>query len=1083
MFLSNYAAKNTELALIYDWSGLLYTSDEVNAALSQFRQLRRTSAPIVPIVAFIEQSTAVDGFSITPVTDFDTVGFFSVQLSGLLPSNTCIGALIALPQVVARDDVWIFAGDRESWKILNEYTAVTPDVFSTGMRDGVGQAWGTIGIGSYYMAIVCKVDTAYYLYLPSIKTATVLANVSVQTIQRHYYSGISISPLPNNINAVGPEACILAETTPPSAELPPTIKFIDSGTNAAITTINAFRASFVDCLGIKVYPQVVYVRRYYPNHYTYMGYNTELLRTVESSSITANNKYYTYEPVNNYVDQQLHDNAVIISDSGKQDLFVEVPILASSVPVASDQMLAYQLAIDIQDDDDKITYHQLLSAPILLRNVTPTTMVAYRPPFTNIYTGNTRESFVDKTSTNYGGLRGRYDYDANQVYITISTNTGTFAKAALQRNAYAPYISSCAQAMLLPLTSPALSSIVVSAGGTLDEGLHRYIVTMVTDAGKLSAVFLPAVEVTDASNKTITLSWGAVTNEAYYDVYRYNGDTLYKINTTPILPASRTFVDNGVADIAQANAYYYVAAYKGSELIGCSTLVRPEPNTSFPYIIKWQPVSGATKYRVYGREKHNPTRYVEDTYDGTGGKFVIDTNGILSYKDYGINSTSQTVGAITQYGLNTAGVLTYYPTLYTCPSQVESVADHSDYPLTLEAGKAYTLRIRGSGTLVSVGKDFIPFVGLSDTTAMTASGQLTKVIKSWLNSEVITAGALINQNEFDIAEIGSAVQSVPYPKPPFYYIGGIIGLQTTDGGGLIVGGVTTADLPELINYRFRVVDGSFARLQVTSGMTGENTGADPYISWHWYGDEDIPDIEYFVVRVQRGDGTTFVDYELQDFGSRLITREMGFKLYTADADAVTTNYCITVEAVPTDPDLMSIMGEVTILSNPTQVIDFALAGATITQDIPRPRYQPIRILGYESIEAVQADAPLLYKNPMFEAVDKTGWKTMLPPTLSTYANTVEFYYRDGKLYTNTDIRALAAHVVVIYERLYDSVAVRFTMTADQEIANNVGGPKIYKYYIACLPELSITASSPQTQIYPSRTRVGGTIYSREAYRD
>ena len=1155
MTLREYAQIGPQLTATYDWSCKLYTSVEAtNAILHLLGHIPQSNLPPYLFVAYVSFDA-----TIAPDQGITEISNSVAPISFAHHSNyDDLQGIMSLPNGALPNDVWLFAGEQDTFSILREYvlSRITPyDLFGTDAAEKTmgAKAFGgpnfvqggsipASGFTEGAIAICAKTGTGTcYVYVPSIKSFIVdmryrnqLVGSYGPTVEKYQGSVISILPATGNPQTIGPAGCILSvgtETNPPNTTDSPTLTlYSNNGLTGSdpIATIEAMRIPLATAANKNVYLGVEYSRLHYPEYYRSQLYTIEDTRKMYlqrgTATCTAYNKSIVYHPTENFVDQQIHNNATIIASNNKADLYIDIPIeSALGRPLRTDELLAYRLAIDIENSDDTVVFHQNIVAPIVIRRESTGVAYAYRPSITNLHSSDLSgatiddAAFVDMTNANSGGLHGRYAAGAN--YIRVSTNPGQ----TLYRSTISQNVNMVEPYKAWTLVAEAGVDTVANAAASLNPGgilpaeivQNYYVVAIGTRPASTPPVpadgFYQILAISNivsatptGATRTIALTWDAYPGTEYYDIYRLSeGGTGYiKLNAAKI--AITSFSDLGTHTPPTSGAVFHIGAYATdtsprplgvSEVFGtvAKEINRIDGTTAIlppcPAIISWYALSTAQSYVLFGRDYWNPDRNyrIDNSLLHTE---VIGGKTINYFCEYGFDVEQGTFGGPDYIpGLcNSGSWLEPVAKYYHCGYTVQPTLAHSNHALTLPIG-TYTATVRGKVDIISLSRDFIPFIGLvsgAHTAEYKAQHYFNKMLSAWITNEISLSvgtsgeGFLEGyQHEFD--DLGSTIIDASdyyYPARHRYYIGGALGVQRDSTGALALGSADLGDLPVLFSSTFRVIPGLNSELIVTPTSNSPAVQQNPTISWSWTNPAETPDIDYYMITVEREtDEGIYTQYYLPSYGDALITKERSFVLETAPN--TNCHYKITVVAVPTDANLPAKIGttSISVLTPTTRVVD--LSGVILSTERPRLQYKPIRLVGYTNAEDAHNN-----KTPLFEGVDKTNWLTMTPPILTTYTNTVEFYYSGGKLYVNTDLRALAGCVALIYDRLYDSVELHLNL--EHSGYNDYQGPKLYKYYIACLPEavdIRRPPTVPEPQHLPGAAGRWGKGLHQVAARD
>jgi hypothetical protein len=279
-------------------------------------------------------------------------------------------------------------------------------------------------------------------------------------------------------------------------------------------------------------------------------------------------------------------------------------------------------------------------------------------------------------------------------------------------------------------------------------------------------------------------------------------------------------------------------------------------------------------------------------------------------------------------------------------------------------------------------------------------------------------------------------------------------------------------MPVLLNANFRVIEGDVSELEIAPVASPINS---PTIQWSWRSPDKAPGVDYYILTVLRN----HVPYDLgNDIGTELYTKEQFYRLPTDDS--ASTAYQITVEAVLVDQDQPSIIATQELVLTPTANIPLLLADAWLWRTRSNKRFSPIQVYCYDSFSAAKDDEVSGYKHAKITGIDVTDWISLLPGKLSEYNGQLEYYYHDGKIYTNVDIRSLLGAegcTVLVYYRLYDAVRLEMDITATD--LTKVG-PRIYKYYLACLPTVFVAPIASSAVVQTVSTPRGKNILANQS---
>jgi len=367
-------------------------------------------------------------------------------------------------------------------------------------------------------------------------------------------------------------------------------------------------------------------------------------------------------------------------------------------------------------------------------------------------------------------------------------------------------------------------------------------------------------------------------------------------------------------------------------------------------------------------------------------------------------------------------------------------------PIRFPGTGAYTLQISYKGFAVSSGS----LVATSDASFGSFGSGMHDVIKGWLERNIGADFSDLFDKRFDLLGYYDSFNNIDCTK-----IGGAVGVSS-DGANLMITPIASADMSGMIEHEFFVTDSITNNLIIDPGlMVGEQVVTqNPTIRWHWQDAAEAPNIDYYVFEAWRNG----VSMDLgNDIGKTLYTDEMSFQLLT---DATPASYTIRVRGIPVDQPF-AYLAEKTFALSPVSAPELAVSNITLTCEVEKPRFQPIRLLCYNQEPSSESPG---YYSPDIEGADKTDWQTLTPPVLNTYNGILEFYYSDGKIYTNADLRSVAKYVIIIYYRLYDFISLELDLERSNEHS-----PRVYGYTIACSPDVftpppsQLTAPSTPTK--------------------
>jgi hypothetical protein len=957
---------------IYNWSVPLFTRAEINESLSNMRAT--LGQPDASLVIVGEFNTDLSS------TEIQFLGADNRGQVLLIPTTQPLASfisqariLIAVPRTeVMEDDVWLYAGDADSWQIIPEHMTTTPSAYHASFSSALGQAWqgisstmNTANVATeFWVAILHRKAGNVYIDSHCAKLLSLLpnrlhavdsfdiawANRQLNILDLGYYNYNSGNVLPYTApNSQGIEVDV-GES--------PTIIIGDTGAiiggiPTAVDWTPWYAGALLGAIGKTVVRGVKYRRWYYPHH---------TAATLISQNIEAYDFSIEHQVAANITVQDLHNDATIFTDNGTVALRALVPVLASTAPLPSTQLLAYHMAIDIHKYDErtgveKLVYTQYLNCPILKH--------------------------------------------------------------------YSDSVAPIAN----PPTEPTL---VPTTGGTLDTNeIYKYSYSVLTDLGETCSTRPEVSCTTGPTTPSIVVTFPTIADPAIegygYRLYRWHDNVWYK--KTTLLPQSYTqyvtFTDSSMS-----------ADWVGSG----TTDPRPTTNTTGS-------VSGETFYRI-------------PIFSGDESKtaFIDDCSQYGIRGLYNSGSIYTTISTITNDGTEPGSWAKEWDTGIS-----NSLLHNTFLNLGVNPSGTYHFKVRGHAKVIAK-SSMIDFVPVCNTWGAWGGGySISDGLYDNIHQLITNVGANLSADtRASLTTLGDGSVAAPVSS-----LAGYIGL-TFDGTTYHGTTIQTADLDTLVEYDFEVRNLSAYSLTISTSHT---VGPNPTISWHWNDLSITPEIAFYKVRVLK-DGTQI---DIGSLGNVLYTRETFFVLPTTGS--TTSTYTIEVTAIPKDVDIPVATDSLIFDLDPNVALTdpIIFIGATLTATKTLARYQPIILKLYTAAIDIKPLTPWVDK-PAYVGVDKTNWATQTTPALDAFDGEVQFYYKDGKIYTNVDIKSLVTHAVLQYSRLYDYVAVEVDLTKTAAVA-----PRLYEYHLACLPEtpdlevltnesIAVT-TAPQVQIPTGRTNL------------